>query len=725
MTTSFYPINRIPKHALCSGTQEYAMTSTVKKFFPALFFISFLVPGDAFCTPMPQGNPRATPPPNRSAQAQAVVVPAPMQTGKLPGQEPLPADARKPDLLLRVGHTQSVQALAFSPDGKWLASGGYDKSIIVWDLTSGREEFHLGGLPVPLAAASPSLNKQAISALLFNTDGTRLVSVEVSGAVKVWNLQTRKLLFTIHPPRVHYYGGSITYSADGKSLLIPVEKRATNATETVIGFFDAETGKSLRTIPTKWDFVSAIVPTKDGRLIAAGTVGAEDDDDPSGSVQIFDLASGEAQKTYPIVATAISSDARWMSSFESTGLYHPVLWDLSDGKRVHDLASKNASHVIFRPDGQEVAVTHGDSEAIDFVSTSSGEVTKSLPGGGYGLGTAAYSADGKLLAAGSYSFGTIKVWDLASMKEEVTLYGQSPVQSVAFSPDGKRLAATSGELRVWDVASGTEITTLTDAAVNHAIFSADGKWLAANPSERFPGKSVKVWNTETWKEAASFTQENGFSAFWFDFSDAKSAPKKIGNVWSWPFAAGGETKTLWASSQAMAVRPDGKCVAQAAVMPMGNLEIWDAATGQKLQSIPATRLPVAKLSWSRDGRRLVSVGQESNPMRVQGQADVLISPFTVAVWDTANWTKEFGITLISMGIPGADISADGKLLVVTKGGGATQIFDLELKKPIAVLASPDAWPGNLAISPDGTVVVQGAREGVRVWRFPAMEAGSK
>ena len=363
-----------------------------RTLFSTLIFIS-LAAAKVLCRPIPQASSQVAPA-NRPGQAQVILVPAPIQTGKLPPQEPLPADARKPDLLLRVGHTQSVEALAFSPNGKWLASGGYDKSIIVWNLSSGHEEFHLGGLPVPLADAPQSLNKQAISALSFNPEGTRLVSVEVSGAVKVWSLQTRKMLFTIHPPRVHYYGGSITYSADGKSLLVPIEKRAASATETAIGFFDAETGKSQRTIPTKWDFVSTIVPTKDGRLIAAGTVGADDDDDPSGSVQVFDLASGEAQKAYPVVVSAISPDGRWMSSFDNAGIYHPVLWDLNAGKRIHDLTPKNASHVIFRPDGQEVAVTHGDSEAIDFLSTSSGEITKSLPGGGYGLGTAAYSADG-------------------------------------------------------------------------------------------------------------------------------------------------------------------------------------------------------------------------------------------------------------------------------------------------------------------------------------------
>ena len=696
-----------------------------RTLFSTLIFI-FPAAANVFCGPIPQVNSQGAAPPNRPGQAQVVLAPAPIQTGKLPPQEALPADVRKPDLLLRVGHTQQVEALAFSPDGKWLASGGYDKSIIVWNLSSGREEFHLGGLPVPLADASHSLNKQAISALTFNPEGTRLVSVEVSGTLKVWSLQTRKMLFTIRPPRVHYYGGSITYSTDGKSLLVPVEKRAANATETAIGFYDAETGKSQRTIPTKWDFVSAIVATKDGRLIAAGTVGADDDDDPSGSVQVFDLASGEAQKTYPVVVSAISPDGRWMSSFESTGIYHPVLWKLNDGKRVHDLVPKNASHVIFRPDGQEVAVTHGDSEAIDFVSTSSGEISKSLPGGGYGLGTAAYSADGKLLAAGSYSFGTIKVWDLASMKEKATLYGQSPVQSVTFSPDGKLLAATSGELRVWNVASGTEVVTLTAAPVNRAVFSADGKWLAANPGGQFAGYAVKVWDTDTWQEVADIPKEKGFTAFWLAFSDAKSAPPKIGNVQSLQLASGEESHILWGSGLSMAISPDGKWLAQPAEgrIPRGAVDIWDTATAQTLQTIPAHGLAVMKLSFSRDGRWLVTVGEDSNPMMVQGQPGVTIGYDRVSVWDTATWKLQFSLAFPSGGAPGVDTSADGRLLAVSKGGGATLLFDLELKKPVAVLASPDAWPGNLAISPDARVVVQGAGEGVRLWRFPATKAGS-
>ena len=652
-----------------------------------------------------------------------MLAPSQVTAAEVPQKEPIPSDARNPDRVFRVGHSGAVLALAFSPDGRWLASGGYDKVIIVWNLSSGHEEFRLRGQKDTVTPPRQGLEKEAISSLAFSPDGTRLVSMQVSGVIRVWNLQTRKMLFAINPHRIHYYGQSLAYSTDGKSLIVAVEKRVKETTETAIGFYDADTGKSLRTIPAQWNLLSSLVPTNDGRLIAAGTVGADDDDDPSGSVQVFDVNSGNVQKTYPVVASSISPDGRWMASIEEAGPSgpHAILWSLGDGKRTHDLTLRNAGRLLFRPDGEEVAILHGDSNAIDFFSTASGQITKSLPGGGYGLGTAAYSADGKLLAAGSYAYGTIKVWDLGLMRAQATLYGQSPVQSVTFSPDGKLLAAASGELRIWDVSNMREIRTLTDAPVSRAVFSADGKWLASNPGGQFPGYALKIWNTNTWQEEASVPQEKGFPAFWLAFSEAKSVPQKIGNVRSWQFVSEGVSHTVWGSSLAMAVSPDGKWLAQPAV-PTGAVEIWDATTGQKVQSIPAHKLAVTKLSFSRDGHWLITVGQDSNPMMVQGQPGVMLSYPRVSVWNTATWQPEFSITFPSTAGTDAEISSDGKFLAVTKGGSATQLFDLEQRKPVAAFASPDGRSGFVAISPDGKLLVQGAQEGIRLWKLATSPA---
>ncbi len=650
----------------------------------SLILLSSPILCSVHAAPAPQAETKPTSPPNRPAQAQVMIAPNQVTSAQLPAKEPMPADARNPDRILRVGHRGAVQALAFSPDGRWLASGGYDKVIIVWNLSSGREEFRLGGQKDTIAPPQQPLEKEAISSLAFNPDGTRLVSMHVSGVIRIWSLQTQKMLFAVNPHRIHSYGESLAYSADGKSLIIALEKRLKETTETAIGFYDADTGKRLRTVPTPWSLVSALVPTSDGHLIAAGTMGADDDDDPSGSVQIFDGNTGSVQKTYPVVASSISADGRWMTSIEEAGPSgpHAILWSLGDGKRVHDLPLRNSGRLVFRPDGEEVAILHGDSNAIDFVSTASGQITKSLPGGGYGLGMASYSADGKLLAASTYAYGTIKVWDLGSMRAQAALHGQSPVQSVTFSPDGKLLAATSGELRIWDVATLSEMRTLTDAPVSRA-------------------------------------QEKGFPAFWLAFSEAESAPQKIGNVWSWQFVSEGLSH-LWGSSLPMAMSPDGKWLAQPAVVT-GAVEIWDATSGQKVESIPATKLVVTKLSFSRDGRWLITVGQDSNPMMVQGQPGVSLAFPRVSVWNTATWKLEFSITFPSTAGTDAEISADGKFLAVAKGS-VIQLFDLEQKKPVAVLASPDGLAGFLAISPDGELLVQGAQDGVRVWKLSTIPA---
>ena len=265
--------------------------------------------------PRTAANPQSAP--ANPAPSEVMSGPATTRAAQAPPKESAPADALRPDLVLRSGHTGSVQALAFSPDGRWLASGGYDSAIIVWNLSSGREEFRLGNPKATIQSPEQPLNKEAITSLLFSTDGTRLVSVNLSGLVRVWSVATRTMLFAINPHRANFYAGAIAFSTDGKVLILDVEKRAAkNVVQAALGFYDAETGKNLRSVPTKWNVLNTLSVTPDGRLIASGTVCADDDDDPSGSVQILDFSSGEIQKEYPLVASAISPDGRWISALD-------------------------------------------------------------------------------------------------------------------------------------------------------------------------------------------------------------------------------------------------------------------------------------------------------------------------------------------------------------------------------------------------------------------------
>src|SRR6266478_5115204 len=153
----------------------------------SLILLSSAILGSIQAAPLPQAETKPTSPPNRPAQAQVMLAPSQVTAAQAPQKEPMPADARNPDRILQVGHRGSVQALAFSPDGRWLASGGYDKVIIVWNHSSGREEFRLGGQKGTTTTPPPALEKEAIGWLAFNSDGTGLASMHVSGVIRVWN----------------------------------------------------------------------------------------------------------------------------------------------------------------------------------------------------------------------------------------------------------------------------------------------------------------------------------------------------------------------------------------------------------------------------------------------------------------------------------------------------------------------------------------------------------
>lgn len=103
-------------------------------------------------------------------------------------------------------------------------------------------------------------------------------------------------------------------------------------------------------------------------------------------------------------------------------------------------------------------------------------------------------------------------------------------------------------------------------------------------------------------------------------------------------------------------------------------------------------------------------------MMVQGQPGVWLSYPGVSVWNTATWKLEFSTAFPSAAGTDAEIYSDGKFLAVTKGGSATLLWDLKQRKSVAAFASPDCRSGYMAISPDGTLLAQGAQEGIRLWK---------
>ena len=248
----------------------------------------------------------------------------------------------------------------------------------------------------------------------------------------------------------------------------------------------------------------------------------------------------------------------------------------------------------------------------------------SLPGHALTISSLAWSSDGQHLASGAGSFsmdaGELKIWDLASGREEFALGGALPygVRTVAWSPDGKQLATGGGriggfqnrfpgELRIWDAANGQELVSLVGhmGHINSIAWSPDGKRLASSSGEFHPPGEIKIWDPATGKELlnlAGHTNEVNMVA-WSPDGKHLASTCSDGTAKIWDAETGQELRTLHGHRIAVlkvAWSPDGTRLATTSADPA--VKIWDAATGKELLTIPAQ--PDVTVSWLSDGSRL-------------------------------------------------------------------------------------------------------------------------
>jgi WD40 repeat protein len=372
------------------------------------------------------------------------------------------AASQPPYRLLQSGHTSSIQALALSSDGRWMASGGYDKTVIVWNAATGEEQWRLTG------------HSDTIIALAFSPDGGRLASASTRGRVKIWDVQRGVSSYSAN---MHSAVRVIAFSSDGQLWAAGVDAVKEGATAR-IEIRNATSGNVIRTVSTPWDLVTTLTLTPEGLLVASGGIGEGEEEE--GSVQIWNVASGEAVKTYPAIANAFSGNGRFMASIDY--LKDPkriVVSDLTTGQQKQAFAASNPGAIFFDPGGQEVAVTDPLKSELRIWSVTTGAEIKTLPAdqsiGALGLNAAAFTGDGKAVVAAPYPGNSIKMWDLATGRELRRFGGQSPVQGIAVTPNGRWLVVSSQlGVNLWDVVADKKVANLSYGPVNFPVLSRDG-----------------------------------------------------------------------------------------------------------------------------------------------------------------------------------------------------------------------------------------------------------
>jgi WD40 repeat protein len=278
-----------------------------------------------------------------------------------------------------LGHCQ----LAFSPDGRWVASGGRDGKVFIFDVDTGR------------ALQTCTGHTDKVLAVAFSPDGRQVASASSDRTVRVWDAATGRVLRVLkgHTKEVR----SVAFSPAGRQL-------ASGSDDATVRVWDSATGRLLRTLTGHSEAVTAVAFDPAGRRLASAS--------SDKTVRVWDAATGEARHvlrghTDGITSVAFSPNGRSLASGSAD---HTVrIWDTAGGR--------------------ELRILLGHSEGV---------TGKRLVAGVTGL---AFSADGRRLA--SAGLDKVRLWDTATGQElGALMVDTSRGGSVAFGPDGRRLART-------------------------------------------------------------------------------------------------------------------------------------------------------------------------------------------------------------------------------------------------------------------------------------------
>lgn len=553
------------------------------------------------------------------------------------------------------------RAIRFSPDGKQIAGAAFNNQAKIWDVASGKELLVLQGHDKPVFAA------------VFSHDGKWLATSSLDQTTRIWDTNTGNTVLTLTTQITQdHRGGNVAFSPDDKYLAAP-----DGPTDAVI--WDIASGQALHRLSV-FDGALGFAFSPDGKTLATGSY--------NNTWNLWEVATGKKLLTgtgHGSLVTSIAFDIQGAYIATASVDGTAKIWDAATGEELLNLAGHKSGliSIAFSPDGSHVATASQDGTAkIWNVSLAGRGEWLNLIGHTGRIWWVDYSPNGKYIATAGFD-GVAKLWDAATGKDIYTFGGfnDGPFD-VSFSPDSKRLVVTGahgdGFAKIYDTGTGKELLTIPTNAES-MVFSPDGLYLATadvnwDKNGNVTGPvHVIILDAQTGKEQFALPGEFKDSIGNLIFSqDGKRLVAFSKTLIMWDLETRRQILDIDTTGVNAAISPDSKLLATGG----GNdalIHIWDAATGKELYTLQGHKGTTFGVTFNPDGHYLASTSTDK----------------TVKIWNVIDNFVSEPLTLHghTATVYRVAFSPDGKRLVTASRDGTARVYALDLNDLIAIALS--------------------------------------
>jgi WD40 repeat protein/serine/threonine protein kinase len=597
----------------------------------------------------------------------------------------------------RLKHWTSVMCVAVSPDGRYVASGNWCE-LRLHEIESGR-----------LLRSFPHSSR--VSSVDFNSDGTRMVTLDHGRNVTIWDPGTGKKLNSVRgmrrgaaevslsPAGVALRPAGVSFSPDGSMLAVAEH-------EQTVTLWDASLKKSVGELTGHGGEVVSVTFDDSGRLLASA--------DSEGGIWIWDVATRAmrhrmAAHERGATAVAFSPGSKVLGSCGYDGTVK--LWDTATGAHRKTLRGHISfvNSVCFGSD-EDTVYSAGRDHTVRIWNSKTGKQQREPLSQAGEIVTIAYSRDDRRLVTGS-SDCSVAAWDMASFSRlHSSAEHASRIMSLDISRDGLQLATggTDGRILLRDLSRGEIVRSLEShtSYVTAVRFSRDGKTLMSISLDG----SIKIWDLPSGTIRQDLASDDNHMLYSLAVeTDQRQlvVGDSKGKIRFWNLDKGTQVRELdsgGGSIGSLRFSLDGKTLVSAS-RTREKLILWEVSSGRRLRTLEGDTTPIWSQVFSPDGSTLWAVTEAG----------------TIKSWQTNGWKTNWQVETSSRYVKSLAVSPDGKKLCTVSNDGFLRLWNAEKGTQLSeVKMAPDrCFVDQAAFSSSGRHLLTANGNGsVYVFRLP-------